>query len=180
MRKPRCYQLPGLLGCGIVGQLIVTSDNRFDNLAHIAGFLPKRSITSAQLWTQLGLDHGLSVDLPLTHTGLTALQLAEPQSEIEGAQEPQPISNPSRQFEQHDLGLQAGLRQLTTHGICRQCAAQQPDLPPQELGLAIFGLTFAFKPYHLSEDASQAHLGAGRRRISDKARNFAAGATRWR
>ena len=54
--------------------------------------LPRRSITSAQLLTQLGLDHGLSVERCLLNTGLSPLQLAELHSEIEGAQELQLIA----------------------------------------------------------------------------------------
>jgi AraC-like DNA-binding protein len=141
----------------------------------IAAALPKRSITSAQLLTQLGLDHGLSVDRCLHNTGLTALQLAELQSEIEGTQELQLISNLIDALPaQHDLGLQAGLRyQLTTYGIWGYALlSSQTFRQAAELGLRYLDLTFAFNRITLSEDASQAHLKLDGRHLPEKVRNF--------
>lgn len=137
--------------------------------------LPRRSITSAQLLTQLGLDHGLSVEQCLRHTGLSPLQLAELHSEIEGAQELQLICNliealPGRD----DLGLQAGLRyQLTTYGIWGYALlSSQSFRQAADLGLRYLDLTFAFNRISLHEDADQAHLQLDGSHLPDQVRDF--------
>ena len=137
--------------------------------------LPRRSITSAQLLTQLGLDHGLSVEQCLRHTGLPPLQLAELHSEIEGAQELQLIRNliealPGRD----DLGLQAGLRyQLTTYGIWGYALlSSQSFRQAADLGLRYLDLTFAFNRISLREDADQAHLQLDGSHLPDQVRDF--------
>lgn len=137
--------------------------------------LPRRSITSAQLLTQLGLDHGLSVEQCLRHTGLSPLQLAELHSEIEGAQELQLICNliealPGRD----DLGLQAGLRyQLTTYGIWGYALlSSQSFRQAADLGLRYLDLTFAFNRISLREDTDQAHLQLDGSHLPDQVRDF--------
>jgi AraC-like DNA-binding protein len=140
-----------------------------------ATHLPRRSITSAQLLTQLGLDHGLSVERCLHNTGLSPLQLAELHSEIDGAQELQLISNLIGALpEQHDLGLQAGLRyQLTTYGIWGYALlSSQTFRQAAELGLRYLDLTFAFNLISLSEDASHAHLQLDGSHLPNQLRNF--------
>ena len=137
--------------------------------------LPRRSITSVQLLTQLGLDHGLSVEHCLRDTGLSPLQLAELHSEIEGAQELQLIRNliealPGRD----DLGLQAGLRyQLTTYGIWGYALlSSQSFRQAADLGLRYLDLTFAFNRISLHEDADQAHLQLDGSHLPDQVRDF--------
>lgn len=137
--------------------------------------LPKRSITSAQLLTQLGLDHGLSVERCLHNTGLSPLQLAQLHSEIEGAQELQLINNLiSALPEQQDLGLQAGRRyKLTTYGIWGYALlSSQTFRQAAELGLRYLDLTFAFNRITLSEDAHHAHLELDGSHLPDAVRNF--------
>ena len=137
--------------------------------------LPKRSITSAQLLTQLGLDHGLSVERCLLNTGLSPLQLAELHSEIEGTQELQLIRNLINALpDQDDLGLQAGLRyQLTTYGIWGYALlSSQTFRQAAELGLRYLDLTFAFNRITLYEDASQAHLELDGSHLPDSVRDF--------
>ncbi len=137
--------------------------------------LPKRSITSAQLLTQLGLDHGLSVERCLLNTGLSPLQLAELHSEIEGAQELQLIRNLLDALpEQHDLGLQAGLRyQLTTYGIWGYALlSSQTFRQAADLGLRYLDLTFAFNRITLSEEADQAHLDLDGSHLPSHLRDF--------
>ncbi|WP_415755663.1 AraC family transcriptional regulator [Pseudomonas leptonychotis] len=136
---------------------------------------PRRSITSAQLLTQLGLDHGLSVERCLHNTGLSPLQLAELHSEIEGAQELQLIRNLIDALPaQYDLGLQAGLRyQLTTYGIWGYALlSSQTFRQAAELGLRYLDLTFAFNRITLSEDASHAHLELDGSHLPDPLRDF--------
>jgi hypothetical protein len=140
-----------------------------------ATHLPRRSITSAQLLTQLGLDHGLSVERCLHNTGLSPLQLAELHSEIDGAQELQLISNLIGALpEQHDLGLQAGLRyQLTTYGIWGYALlSSQTFRQAAELGLRYLDLTFVFNRISLSEDASHAHLQLDGSHLPNQLRSF--------
>ncbi|MGE6790972.1 AraC family transcriptional regulator [Pseudomonas guineae] len=137
--------------------------------------LPKRSITSAQLLTQLGLDHGLSVERCLLNTGLSPLQLAELHSEIEGTQELQLIRNLINALpDQDDLGLQAGLRyQLTTYGIWGYALlSSQTFRQAAELGLRYLDLTFAFNRITLREDTSQAHLELDGSHLPDTVRDF--------
>lgn len=137
--------------------------------------LPRRSITSAQLLTQLGLDHGLSVEQCLRHTGLSPLQLAELHSEIEGAQELQLICNLIEALPtQDDLGLQAGLRyQLTTYGIWGYALlSSQSFRQAADLGLRYLDLTFAFNRISLHEDADQAHLQLDGNHLPDQVRDF--------
>ncbi|PKM24405.1 MAG: AraC family transcriptional regulator [Gammaproteobacteria bacterium HGW-Gammaproteobacteria-13] len=137
--------------------------------------LPRRSITSVQLLTQLGLDHGLSVERCLHKTGLSPLQLAELHSEIEGAQELQLIRNLIDALPaQYDLGLQAGLRyQLTTYGIWGYALlSSQSFRQAADLGLRYLDLTFAFNRITLCEDASQAHLQLDGSHLPDQLRDF--------
>jgi AraC-like DNA-binding protein len=136
---------------------------------------PRRSITSVQLLTQLGLDHGLSVERCLYNTGLSPLQLAELHSEIEGAQELQLVSNLIDALPQrHDLGLQAGLRyQLTTYGIWGYALlSSQTFRQAADLGLRYLDLTFAFNRITLSEDADLAHLELDGSHLPDPVRDF--------
>ena len=137
--------------------------------------LPKRSITSAQLLTQLGLDHGLSIERCLQHTGLSPLQLAELQTEIDGSQELQLINNLIDALPEHiDLGLQAGLRyQLTTYGIWGYALlSSQTFRQAAELGLRYLDLTFVFNRITLHEDARHAHLDLDGSQLPDKLRDF--------
>ena len=54
----------------------------------------RRSITSMQLLTQLGLDLGLDLDTCLRDTGLSAVQLAAPHGEIDAGRELQSKVDP--------------------------------------------------------------------------------------
>ncbi|WP_394233429.1 AraC family transcriptional regulator [Pseudomonas anguilliseptica] len=137
--------------------------------------LPRRSITSAQLLTQLGLDHGLSVEQCLRDTGLSPLQLAELHSEIEGTQELQLVRNLIDALpDLDDLGLQAGLRyQLTTYGIWGYALlSSQSFRQAADLGLRYLDLTFAFNRINLIEDASEAHLQLDGSHLPDQVRDF--------
>lgn len=137
--------------------------------------LPRRSITSAQLLTQLGLDHGLSVERCLHNTGLSPLQLAELHSEIDSEQELQLIRNLIAALPaQADLGLQAGLRyQLTTYGIWGYALlSSQSFRQAADLGLRYLDLTFAFNRITLREDATEAHLELDGRHLPDQVRDF--------
>ena len=122
---------------------------------------PKRSITTLQLLTQLGLEHGLDLHTCLEGCGLTPLQLADTQHEIEPQQELRMVANLTQALAQiTDLGLQAGLRyQLTTYGIWGYAMlSSQSFRQAAELGLRYLDLTFALTQISLSEDDEYAHL----------------------
>ena len=122
---------------------------------------PKRSITSLQLLTQLGLEHGLSLDHCLKGCDLTPLQLADPLQECDSQQELRLIANLIEALPAvTDLGLQAGLRyQLTTYGIWGYALlSSQSFRQAAETGLRYLDLTFALTRIHLSEDPELAHL----------------------
>ncbi|SEP68369.1 AraC-type DNA-binding protein [Pseudomonas cuatrocienegasensis] len=136
---------------------------------------PRRSITSVQLLTQLGLDHGLSVDSCLADTGLTPLQLADLQGEIDTRQELQVVSNLITALPAiSDLGLRAGLRyQLTTYGIWGYAMlGSQNFRQAAELGLRYLDLTFALNHIHLLEEGDQAHLYLEDRDVPPALRGF--------
>ncbi len=120
-----------------------------------------RRITSLQLLTHLGLEHGLSLDTCLKGCDLTPLQLADPLQEIESQQELRLIANLIEALPRvSDLGLQAGLRyQLTTYGIWGYALlSSQSFRQAAEIGLRYLDLTFALTRIALSEDHEDAHL----------------------
>jgi AraC-like DNA-binding protein len=125
------------------------------------GSQPKRSITTLQLLTQLGLEHGLSLDTCLQGCNLTPLQLADPLQEIDSQQELRLIANLTQALPNvTDLGLQAALRyQLTTYGIWGYAMLSSQNFrQAAELGLRYLDLTFALTRIELSEDDEGAHL----------------------
>jgi AraC-like DNA-binding protein len=121
----------------------------------------RRSIISIQLLTQLGLDLGLSLDSCLHETGLSPMQLASLNGEIEAQRELQLIANLIEALPAvEDLGLQAGRRyHVTSYGawgyaILSSATARQAA----ELGLRYHGLTYAFTRISLSVDEAVASL----------------------
>lgn len=90
----------------------------------------RRGIATARVLTQLGLDHGVSLDALLGHTDISPLQLQEGDGEIEARQEIQLIRNLVHALPDHPtLGLQAGMRyHLTTYGLWGFAVLASPDL----------------------------------------------------
>ena len=90
----------------------------------------RRGVATARVLTQLGFDHGVSVDDMLRHTGITRSVLDDPQGEVEAIQEIQLIRN--LQHELPDiptLGLQAGTRyHVTTYGLWGYAVMSSPTL----------------------------------------------------
>ena len=99
-----------------------------------AGHWPaRRSIISAQLQTQFGMDQGLSIEQCLAGSGLTLSQLGDPASEIDASQELILIGNLVAALGHiPDLGLLAGQRyHLSTYGIwALPCSVAQPCVAP--------------------------------------------------
>ncbi|NQD93267.1 AraC family transcriptional regulator [Pseudomonas sp. CrR25] len=144
-------------------------------MTHTPPWPARRGITSVQLLTQLGLDHGLPIETCLADTGLDMLQLADPQWQIDASQELQLIANLIGALPQvADLGLQAGQRyQLTTYGIWGYALlSSQTFRQAVELGLRYLDLTFAFNRIRLEEDAQHAYLYLDDRGLPDNLRDF--------
>ncbi|MGQ7957846.1 AraC family transcriptional regulator [Pseudomonas sp. SP16.1] len=121
----------------------------------------RRSITSMQLLTQLGLDLGLDLDTCLRDTGLSAVQLAAPHGEIDAGRELQLIANLVQALpEVADLGVQAGRRyHLTSYGAWGYAMLSSATVrQAAELGLRYHGLTYAFTRIGLEEDGVTASL----------------------
>ncbi|WP_202884190.1 AraC family transcriptional regulator [Pseudomonas berkeleyensis] len=113
----------------------------------------RRSIISIQLLTQLGLDLGLSLDRCLHGTGLSPLQLASLNGEIDAERELNLIANLIEALPTvSDLGLQAGRRyHLTTYGAWGYAILSSATVrQAAELGLRYHGLTYAFTRISLS------------------------------
>ncbi|SDP84391.1 AraC family transcriptional regulator [Ectopseudomonas guguanensis] len=121
----------------------------------------RRSITSIQLLTQLGLDLGLSLDSCLHDTGLSPVQLASLNGEVEAQRELQLIANLIEALpDVDDLGLQAGRRyHLTTYGAWGYAILSSATVrQAADLGLRYHGLTYAFTRISLSLDDAIASL----------------------
>ena len=121
----------------------------------------RRSIISLQLLTQLGLDLGLSLDKCLHETGLSPVQLASLNGEIDAQRELQLIANLIEALpDVGDLGLQAGRRyHLTTYGAWGYAILSSATVrQAAELGLRYHGLTYAFTRISLSVDDAVASL----------------------
>mgnify|MGYP006155082713 CR=1 FL=1 len=90
----------------------------------------RRGVATARVLTQLGYDHGVSVDDMLRHTGITRAVLDDPKGEIDAHQEIQLIRN-LQQALPHipTLGLQAGTRyHVTTYGLWGYAVLSSPTL----------------------------------------------------
>ncbi len=90
----------------------------------------RRGVATARVLTQLGYDHGVSVDAMLRHTGITRAVLDDPKGEIEAHQEIQLIRNLQLELPHIlTLGLQAGTRyHVTTYGLWGYAVLSSPTL----------------------------------------------------
>jgi len=106
----------------------------------------RRGIATARVLTQLGFDHGVSVDNMLRHTGITRALLDDPKGEIEAHQEVQLIRNLIHALPHiPTLGLQAGTRyHVTTYGLWGYAVMSSPTLGAG-IGMAsrMLNLTFS-------------------------------------
>ena len=121
----------------------------------------RRSIISAQLQTQFGMDQGLSIEQCLAGSGLTLSQLGDPASEIDASQELILIGNLVKALGHiPDLGLLAGQRyHLSTYGIWGFALLSCPTLrSATSMGLRYLDLTFAFCRMQLEEHGDEIHL----------------------
>lgn len=137
----------------------------------------RRSAISAQLLTQFGLDHGLSLGACLKGTELNIGLLGDLGAEIDAEQELRLIRN----LVQHlghlpGIGLKAGLRyHLNTYGIWGFALLSSPTFrSAAQLGLRYLDLTYAFHGMRLEEADEHAHLILDERGIPEDLRDFIA------
>lgn len=106
----------------------------------------RRGVATARVLTQLGFDHGVSMDNMLRHTGITRALLDDPKGEIEAHQEVQLIRNLIQALPHiPTLGLQAGTRyHVTTYGLWGYAVMSSPTLGTG-IGMAsrMLNLTFS-------------------------------------
>jgi AraC-like DNA-binding protein len=90
----------------------------------------RRGVATARVLTQLGTDHGLSLENMLRHTGISRDLIDDPKGEIEAHQEVQLIRNLVNDLPQvPTLGLQAGTRyHVTTYGLWGYAVLSSPTL----------------------------------------------------
>lgn len=90
----------------------------------------RRGIATARVLTQLGFDHGVSVDAMIRHTGITRDLLDDPHGEIEALQEVQLIRNLIHELPHiPTLGIMAGTRyHVTTYGLWGYALLSSPTL----------------------------------------------------
>lgn len=141
-----------------------------------AGHWPaRRSIISAQLQTQFGMDQGLSIEQCLAGSGLTLSQLGDPASEIDASQELILIGNLVAALGHiPDLGLLAGQRyHLSTYGIWGFALLSCPTLrSAANMGLRYLDLTYAFCRIHLEEHGDDMHLRLDEQDLPPALRDF--------
>lgn len=121
----------------------------------------RRNSISAQLLTQFGLDHGLSIDYCLAGSGLTLQQLADPTHEIAATQELALINNlVSALGHLPGIGLKAGLRyHLSNYGIWGFAMLSSKTFrSAANLGLRYLDLTHAFCSMRLEDHGEDIHL----------------------
>lgn len=90
----------------------------------------RRGMATARVLHQVGLDHGLTTDEVLMHTGLSPAQLEDPKGELEATQEIQIIRNLVTGLPHLPmLGLAAGSRyHITTYGLWGYAVLSSPSL----------------------------------------------------
>ncbi|HSW12532.1 MAG TPA: AraC family transcriptional regulator [Solimonas sp.] len=121
----------------------------------------RRSVVSAQLLTQLGLQHGLAEADCLRGTGLDAASLTDAQQEISAAQELQLVRNLVGALGHvPGIGLDAGLRyHLSSYGIWGFALLSSPTFrSAADVAVRYLDLTYAFVRFSLREQGRELHV----------------------
>jgi AraC-like DNA-binding protein len=118
----------------------------------------RRGVATARVLTQLGFDHGVSVETMLRHTGITRAVLDDPKGEIEAHQEVALIRNLLSALPHvPTLGLQAGTRyHVTTYGVWGYAVLASPTLGTA-IGMAsrMLNLTFSLTVHAIEQLGDQ-------------------------
>jgi len=120
-----------------------------------------RSVTSMRLMTDLGIDHGLSVNTCLAGTGLKEQELNDPSVIVSAQQELRLISNLIKHLGHIPaLGIEAGKRyHFTAFGALGFAMVSSPNArSAMDVTLRYFQLTFAFTRFHVEDKGDETYV----------------------
>ncbi len=120
-----------------------------------------RSITSMQLMAQYAQERGMPSKLCLEGTGLSAMELDNPDTLVTGLQELRLASNLVRYFDDEPgLGLEVGCRyHFTSIGVLGLAIISSPTMRAAlDLAYRYHALTFAFTPMSIEDDGVELRL----------------------
>jgi AraC-like DNA-binding protein len=118
----------------------------------------RRGMATARVLTQLGFDHGLSIDTMLRHTGITRELLDNAKGDIEAHQEIQLIRNIIQELPHiPTLGLQAGNRyHVTTYGLWGYAVLSSPTFGTAiSMGSRMLNQTFSLTTNDITQQGDQ-------------------------
>jgi AraC-like DNA-binding protein len=118
----------------------------------------RRGIATARVLTQLGSDHGVSLDAMLAHTGMARTLLDDPLSTIDARQEVQLIRNLiSHLPNMPTLGLTAGTRyHVNTYGVWGYALMSSPTLGSAiSVALRMLNMTYALAGNTVEQQGEQ-------------------------
>lgn len=120
-----------------------------------------RNVTSMRLMTDLGVDHGLSVNTCLSATGINESDLHDTSVVVSAKQELRLITNLIHALGDYPaLGIEAGKRyHFTAFGALGFAMVSSPN-PRSALDVAMryFHLTFAFTRFHVQDQGDTTHV----------------------
>lgn len=134
-----------------------------------------RSVTSMRLMTDLGVDHGLSVNTCLAGTGIKEQDLNDPSVIVSAKQELRLISNLIRHLgDIPALGIEAGKRyHFTAFGALGFAMVSSPSArSAMDVTLRYFHLTFAFTRFHVQDKGDETHVTLDDSSLPEEVRAF--------
>jgi len=120
-----------------------------------------RSVTSMRLMTDLGIDHGLSVNTCLAGTEIKEQDLNDPSVIVSAKQELRLISNLIKHLgDIPGIGIEAGKRyHFTAFGALGFAMVSGPNARSAiDVSLRYFHLTFAFTRFHVQDKGDETHV----------------------
>lgn len=120
-----------------------------------------RSVTSMRLMTDLGIDHGLSVNACLAGTKIKEQDLNDPSVIVSAKQELRLIGNLIKHLgDIPALGIEAGKRyHFTAFGALGFAMASSPNTRSAlDVALRYFHLTFAFTRFYVQDEGDETHV----------------------
>lgn len=120
-----------------------------------------RSVTSMRLMTDLGIDHGLSVNACLAGTKIKEQDLNDPSVIVSAKQELRLIGNLIKHLgDIPALGIEGGKRyHFTAFGALGFAMASSPNARSAlDVALRYFHLTFAFTRFYVQDEGDETHV----------------------
>jgi AraC-like DNA-binding protein len=139
----------------------MTTGRRITRFGHVLTVDAPRAPMSTLVLVKLAADHGISEDVVLADTGLTAAELRAQDAEVLPSQELRAIENLlAASPDAETLGLEAGQRyHLTTYGIWGFALISASTFRESiDVGLRYLDLTFTFAPIRAGEQGSDLQL----------------------